>query len=84
MSDNKGQFLFEVLVWIEYPDGNIEMADVSPYVLAVDQFVAMENGVEKVKDQLRDHLRTAMISDQLDQLKFFASISTQWKGRRFP
>ena len=84
MSDNKGQFLFEVLVWIEYPDGNIEMADVSPYVLAVDQFVAMENGVEKVKDQLRDHLRTAMKSDQFDQLKFFASISTQWKGRRFP
>ena len=77
MSDNKGQFLFQVLVWIEHPNGLIEMSLEMPFVLAADQFLAMDKGVEIVRDQLRD-------LEGFDSLKFFASISTQWKGRRYP
>ena len=77
MSENKGQFLFQVLVWIEHPDGEIEPSGDAPLVLAADQFVAMDKGVELVKDQLRE-------LENFDDLKFFASISTQWKGRRYP
>ena len=79
MSENKGQFLFQVLVWIEYPDGGIEPADNAPIVLANDQFEAMDKGVEIVRDQLR-----FVNEPGFDDLKFFASISTQWKGRRYP